>query len=302
VRKILFIFSLWLGVVAFALGADSFSLTDGGAMSGDIVKFDDNGVMIHLAEDVYTTTNVPWARFSQDTLKQLAANPKIRGYVEPFIEPTEAQRPQKAEIQVNQVTRLELPANPSLFSGLFKSSLGLVILLLIYAANLFAAYEISIVKARMPAQVMGVAAVLPIIGPVIFLILPMYVEPPPPEEIPAEAPAAGGAQPKTQEQINIAEASWKPQEEKKPEAQVYARGKFTFNKRFVETRFAAFIGATEGDLAKKFSMEVRSMKEQFAVERIAQVGATDVIFETPKGQITVPFTDIQEIKLNPKTH
>jgi hypothetical protein len=197
---------------------------------------------------------------------------------------------------------------PSLFGGLLKSGLGIFILLLVYGANLFAAYEISIVKARAAAQVMGVAAILPIIGPVIFLMMPMQVEAPPEEVAPADAPPApGSAQKMAQQQIEIGDASWKNQEgaetrEKKPESQVYARGKFTFNKRFIETRFAAFMGAADGDLAKKFSMEVRTMKEQFAVERIAQIGAAEIIFETPRGQITVPMTDIQEIKLNPKTH
>jgi len=83
---------------------------------------------------------------------------------------------------------------------------------------------------------------------------------------------------------------------------VYSRGKFTFNKRFIETRFAAFIGGAGGEQAKKFSMEVRTMKEQLAVEHIAQIGATEIIFETPRGQVTVPMADIQEIKLNPKTN
>lgn len=288
-----------------AAAADTYSLADGGAVGGDIVKFDDNGVMIHTPEEVYT--NVPWGRFSQDALKQLSANPKLKALVDPFILPTESQRPPKPEIKVNAVVRMDHPA-PSLFGGLFKSGLGIFILLLVYGANLFAAYEISIVKARVAAQVMGVAAILPIIGPVIFLIMPMQVEALPEEVAPVDAPPApGSAQKMAQQQIEIGDASWKTQEggetrDKKPEAQVYARGKFTFNRRFIETRFAAFMGATDGDLAKKFSMEVRTMKDQFAVERIAQIGAAEIIFETPRGQVTVPMTDIQEIKLNPKTH
>jgi hypothetical protein len=302
VRKILLIFSLWLGVVALAARADTYTLAEGGSVAGDVVKFDDSGIMIHTPEEVFT--NIAWARFSQDTLKQLSANPKLKAFVEPFILPTEAERPPKAEIQVNAVVRPELPASPSLFGGLFKSGLGLFILLLVYAANLYAAFEISIVKARAAAQVMGLAAVLPIIGPVIFLIMPMHEEPPPAEEV--EATAAPGAAPgaKPQEQIQIGEASWKPQEEKekKPEAQVYSRGKFTFNKRFIETRFAAFVGGVGGEQAKKFSMEVKTMKDQLTVEHIAQIGATEVIFETPRGQVTVAMADIQEIKLNPKTH
>ena len=288
--------------MALTARADTYSLADGGSVAGDIVKSDDSGVMIHTPEEVYT--NVPWARFSQDALKQFSNNAKYKAFAEPFIMPTEAERPPKPEIQVNAVVRPERPANPSIFGGLFKSGLGLFILLLVYGANLFAAYEIAIVKARAAAQVMGLAAVLPIVGPVIFLIMPMYVEPPPPEEAPTDAPAARVPGQKPQEQIQIGEASWKPQEEKekKPEAQVYSRGKFTFNKRFLETRFAAFIGGAGGEQAKKFSMEVKTMKDVLAVEHIAQIGAAEVIFETPRGQVTVAMADIQEIKLNPKTH
>ncbi|HEV2695660.1 MAG TPA: hypothetical protein VG347_22400 [Verrucomicrobiae bacterium] len=303
-RKLLLLLSLWLGVVALAAAADTYSLVDGGSVAGDVVKFDDNGIMIHTAEETFT--NVPWARFSQDALKQLSGNPKLKGYVDPFIVPTEAERPPKPVIQVNAVVRPELPANPSIFGGLFKSGLGLFILLLVYAANLYAAFEISIVKARAAIQVMGVAAVLPIIGPVIFLIMPMYVAPEP-EEVVQDA---GGPGDKPQEKIQIGDASWKQAEEKreqevrekKPEAQVFSRGKFTFNKRFIETKFAAYVGGANGEQAKKFTMEVKTMKDHFMVEHIAQIGAAEVIFETPKGQVTVAMADIQEIKLNPKTN
>ncbi len=297
-RKIIFLFSLWLGIVMLAAGAETYPLADGGSVAGEVVKFDDNGIMIHTPEETYT--NVPWARFSQDALKQLSANPKIKGFVEPFILPTESQRPQKADIQVNAVSRLVQPS-PSLFGGLFKSSLGLFLLLVVYGANLFAAYEISIVKARSAAQVIGLSALLPIISPVIFLIMPMYI-PKPVEEATDGASEAGGVsgQKPKEQQIQIGEASWKPQEEKKPEAQIYARGKFTFNKRFIETRFAAYLGNAEGEQAKKFSMEVKTIKETLAVERIASVGAAEVVLQTAAGPVAVALTDIQEIKLNPK--
>lgn len=299
-RKIIFIFTLWLGAVVLGYGADTYTLDGGGSVTGDVVKFDDNGMMLHMDGDTYT--NVPWAHFSQDSLKQLYANAKMKGFVEPFIAPDESARPPKPEIQVNPVTRMDRPANPSIFGGLFKSGLGLFILLLIYAANLYAAFEISIVKARSAAQVMGLSAVLPIIGPVIFLIMPMYVYVPPPETPAPDAAPAHVPGKKTQEQIQIAEASWKQQEEreKKPEPQIFARGKFTFNKRFLETRFAPWLGAADGEQAKKFSMELRTVKDVFNVERIAQVGATEIILEVPTGQVTVALADIQEIKLNPR--
>ena len=281
--------------------AETFSLTDGGSVAGEIVKADDNGVMIRTPEETYT--NMAWGRFSQAALKQLAPHPKIRGkgYVEPFFEPDAAQRPPKAEITVNEVKRMERPANPSLLGGLFGSSLGLFLLFVVYAANLLAAYEISIVKARSVAQVMGVAALLPIIGPVIFLVLKMNTGPTAEEKAAEEIAAEVVAAQKPQVPIEIAEASWKHAEAKQAEPQIFTRGKFTFNKRFVETKFADFLGAAHGAQAKSFSLSVKTSKEELAVERITSVAVAEVVFEvTSRGPVTVQLTDILEVKLTPK--
>lgn len=272
-------------------------MTDGSAFAGDILKFDDNGLLLRTTSDTYT--NLAWGRFSQESLKQLTANPKLKPLVEPFIEPDPATRPAKAEIQINPVKRLERPDNPSLFGGLVKSSVGLVILLAIYLANLYAAYEVSLIRARPALQVIGLAAILPIAGPVIFLIMPMRVEKPVDLTEDAGLTAAPGVD-KPKEEIQIVEASWKQDEKKKAEPQVFARGKFTFNKRFIETKFAGYFGTPKGDAVKN-AMELKTSKGQFTVERIAQIGASDVMFETKQsGQITVPFTEILEIALVPK--
>jgi hypothetical protein len=298
VRKFIFLFSLALVVAFGAVAAETLTLTDGGTLSGEMIKSDDNGLMLRLPDETYATTNVAWSHLSQESLKQLAANPKLKTYAEPFIEPDASQRPAKAEIKVNEVTRLERPAKPSLFGGLFGSPVGLFIFLVLYAANLYAGYEVAIIRARPAIQVIGLSAVLPVIGPVIFLAMPMKVEAPPESE-PVYAPAgtATAAGQRTHEEIQIVEASWR-QEEKKPEPQIFARGKFTFNKRFMETKFAGYIGAPKGE-ALKFTMELKTSQAQHAVEHILQVAATEVILETKRGQVTVPLADIQEIKLTP---
>ena len=189
-RKIIFIFSLVLAVASGALAAETLTLTDGSTQAGDIVKFNDNGLMLHTAADVYT--NVSWGQLSQDSLKQLAEKPKLKPLVEVFIEPDASARPVKADIQVNAVTRMERPAKPSLFGGLAGSPVGLFLLLVLYAANLYAGYEVAIIRARPAVQVIGLSAVLPIIGPVVFLALPMKVEAPV-EEV-HFAPPAGTAE------------------------------------------------------------------------------------------------------------
>lgn len=301
-RKFLILLSLWLGLTVSVFAAETLTLTltDGTSVTGDIVKFDDNGMMIHTTAETYTSMTIQWARFSQDSLKQLAKNSKLQAYVEPFIEPTESARPQKAAIQIKEVTRLKRPVNPSIFGGIVASSVGKFILLVIYLANLYAAYEIAAVRGKPVGVVVGLSAVLPLIGPVFFLAQKIKTEPEP-EEAAGEGAPGGAAPGSPPEEIQIVSASWQPShEEKKPQPLVFSRGKFTFNRRFVETKFAGFIGEPKGD-AKTFTMEVRTLKEQLAVECIKQIGATEAIFETPNGQVTVPFADILEIKLTPKT-
>ena len=301
-RTFLIFCGLWLGL-ASAVFAAELTLADGGSVSGEIVKFDDYDVMIHTATDSYT--NVMWSKFSQESLKQLSANPKYRSFAEPFIEPTAAARPAKPEIQVKYEQTVTLPPHPSLFGGLFHSSLGLFLLLLIYAANLYAAYEVAAVRGKPIGLVMGLSAVLPIIGPIIFLSQPMQIASEAVEAAPeAGAPGAtapeGTAAAPGQEEIQIVSASWQPsQEEKKPQPQVFSRGAFTLNKRFIETKFAGFIGEPKGD-ALKFSMEIKTLKATIAVQSIKQVAANEAILATPHGPLTLPLADIQEIKLIPK--
>jgi hypothetical protein len=298
VRKLTFLLGFCCFVGAAGLRADTITLVDGTSMTGDVLRFDDEGLMLRLPDNTYT--NLAWSQFSQDSLKELSQNQKIARIVEPFIEPTEPQRPSQQEITVKPVTRLELPAHPSLIGGFVQSPVGLMVLLVLYGANLVAAFEIALFKLRKPAEVMGLSAILPVIGPIIFMF--MGEKPAPPaQELPTEvvtAPAGTVGGPQTE--VPILEFTNKP-EEKKPEPQIYARGKFTLNKRFVETKFAGFVGQPKGD-AINFSMELKTAKEQFAVDRILQITATEVVLETvQRTQATVLLTDILEIKLIPKT-
>lgn len=300
-RKTIFFICVWLALAIRLPAAESVTLTDGAAFTGEIVKSDDNGIMLHCDGDVYT--NLPWSRFSQQTLKDLGQNPKLAGYVEPFIEPTEAQHAPPAEIKVNPVTRLVRPAHSGVIAGFVTSSVGIVMLVLLYLANLYAGFEVALVRNRPLFQVLGVSAILPVIGPAIYIYLPIVLDKPAVEIVP---PGEGGPVEKApgQEggtadiQVEAVVAASQP---KKAEAQVFARGKFTFNKRFVETKFAGFVGEPKGD-GLKFTMTLKTTADGFTVERIAQTGAADMMLETKeRGQVTVTYADIQEIKLNPIT-
>lgn len=284
--------------MALASHADTVTLSDGSSFTGDVLRFDGNGLMLRLADSTYT--NLEWDKFSQDSLKQLSQNPKIAQFAEPFIEPSQPERPAQSEITVQLVKRLQNPAHPSVIAGIVGSPVGLFILLVLYAANLIAAYEIAIFKLRKPAEVMGLSAILPFVGPIVFLVMGEKVESTDdlaPNEV-VTAPSGSAQNPG--EQVPIVEVTHKT-EEKKPEPQVFARGRFTFNKRFVETKFADFAGPPKGE-ALNFIMELKTSKEKFTVERIMQINPSDVMLETvQRGQVTLLLSDILEVKLIPKT-
>src|SRR5262249_16624117 len=96
---------------------------------------------------------------------------------EPFIEVTQEEKIQKTEVNIKQPNRLERPPGQSLFGALLGSGPGLIILLLLYAANLYAAYEISLFRAQSIPLVCGISALVPVIGPIVFLSIPTRIKP-----------------------------------------------------------------------------------------------------------------------------
>jgi hypothetical protein len=312
VRRIFWtIFGLWLCGLFVAAGADEFPLTDGTSLTGDVISYNDNGVIFRLNVDKYSQ-RVPWTKFSQDALKQLSKNPKVRPLAEPFIETAPAaERAKKTEVKVQEVSRLELPPKQSLFRALFSSSVGLVVLMLIYAANIFAGYEIAVVKSRPIALVMGVAVVLPILGPIIFLAMPVRVETPKtaapqPEAAPHTFAVPGAAQPAAAG-IHIVEASWQketPAAANPSEPQIFQRGQFTFNRRFFETKFSGFFAMIRRESEKNLMLTVKTGRALFVVERITRIATNEMHVEVLQGavkqEVMVTFAEIVEVQLKPK--
>jgi hypothetical protein len=311
------LFAVWLCSLLSVIGAESYSLADGTTMSGDVVSFNDNGIIFKTGEDTYSE-RLPWLKFSQDGLKQLAQNPKIAPFVEPFIEPAATEHA-KPEVKLNNVPRLAHPAGGSLFGALFTSSVGLVVMLLVYAANVFAGYEIAVFRARPIGLGIGLAAVLPIFGPIILLSMPSASQAEPVEEIvqtaPVEAEPHRFAVPGTetpasvpQEEIQIVASGFTgapPPPEDNSQMEIFQRGQFMFNRRFFETKFADFFGIVRSEADKKKVLNVKIPAALLNVERISRISANEIHFEViqdgQRQEIMVPFAEIQQIQLKLKS-
>jgi hypothetical protein len=195
--------------------------------------------------------------------------------------------------------------------------------LLIYAANIYAGYEVALFRARPMGVVMGVAAVLPILGPVAFLAMPsLRVAAPAIGETPVETPAETASmatephrfmvpgvqayEPK--EEIHIVAGSWEagapPAPPEKVATEVFQRGQFMFNRRFFETKFSGFFGIIRREADKDKVLQVKTSRTLFVAERIARIASNEVYFEVLRGdsrqEVMVPFAEIQEIQLKHK--
>jgi hypothetical protein len=310
-------FCVWAVTTA---GALTFEYSDGTKFTGDIVM----GTPAYLQVRVNGGyTNLDWGKFTQETLVELkefaATNTsstirRLEPLLEPYILVTDEERIRKTEVTINHgYEKLERPAPGSVLGGLFKSPVGIVCLLLLFAANIYAGYEVAAIRAYPPLMVCGISAVAPVIGPVIFLCLPTRLPGQHGEEHEEDAAHAEGhsaayAAPEAGEDGSAAEpgspAAAAPASAKLPQTQVFKRGQFTFNRRFIETKFSAFFPAIRRGDDKDLVLLIKSMRGEYVATRISRIATNDMHLEVHKGgasqEIQMPFGEIQEIHLKHK--
>jgi hypothetical protein len=305
---------LLCGLLAGIAADETFLLDDGQSVTGEIIlPANNDGLNIRVGQGKYE--RVPWARFSQETLRELVKNPKIAPFVEPFIEITPEERVKKTDVQIRPVSRLELPPSRSLFGAMFSSGVGVFVLLLLYAANVYAGYEVAIFRAQSVPLVCGVSAVAPVIGPIIFLAMPTRIQPTAAEERAAEGipepeaptfavPTAEPAAEADSGGLRIAHRESGAGGGHVPPPQVFQRGAFTFNRRFLETKFPGFFAVVRREAERDMVLLVKTTRGEHNVERITRIAASEVHLQVHRGgasqEVTVPFSEIQEIQLKHK--
>ena len=292
-------------------GAAVYKLEDGSTVEGDPISTGDEGVMFRVAGGDDTTSRIPWVKFSQEALKELKKNPKCAKYVEPFIEMDVQKKVKRKAVKIEEWPKLDRTPGKSLLGTFFTTGLGVLALLLIYAANLYAAYEISAIRAYPWPVVCGTAAVAPVIGPIIFLCVPTRLKTHEQEAAAAEESAAAEAAAleaaiEAGGSVEAAEAApvEKPATPQFPPTQRFARGQYTFNRRFIETKFAGFFTMVRRESEKDLVLLVKCGRGNYTATRIARISANDAHFQVQEGpaskEVMVPFIEIQEIVLKHK--
>ena len=75
-------------------------------------------------------------------------------------------------INVRQPDRMEQPDGKTTLFSTLSTPVGFLLIFAFYAGNLLAAYEIAVFRGRPVALVCGLSAILPVIGPILFISLP----------------------------------------------------------------------------------------------------------------------------------
>ena len=326
VRRFCLILSCLAVVLVTLVGrTESFKLTNGQEITGEILptSANDQGVQIKVGEGSYE--RVPWTSFSQEDLKRLAQNQRMQPLVEPFIEITREEKIKMTDPNLKQPERLERPSGGSVLGAMFSSGLGIFLLFLIYAANIYAGYEVALFRARPPIMVAGLSAI-PFLGfavPIIFLAMPTRLDRSAERVEPAQSTTAMGAasaanptkgdvaqatNPMLDESVahpaGLHLAHEEKQESSLPQTVSFQRGQFTFNRRFFETKFPNFFGVVRREADKDMVLVIKSARGHYVGDRISRIAQNDLHLQVHhtgvSEEVMIPFQEIQEIKLQHK--
>lgn len=314
ILPITFVFCLSLMVVDLVRG-DEIKLINNTVYEGEISDVNEDGIVVRLDAGGYSS-RISWLDLSQETLKKLIADRGVDSeaafYAEPYIEIPRQERMKQQEINVNPVPRVERP-NPDIgFFATLMTPMGIVILGVLFFANIFIAYEIAAYRNQSSALVCAISAVLPVLGPIIFLSLPSaehYEEaeeeapapaPPPPPRSTAPAgvgvPSGGG--------LSLAQQKGDAGGGGAGEAKVYSHKEHTFNRRFIESQFSGFFRVVPTPAEKDLVIVFKTVKHQYVAKRITRISSTDIHIQLLRGggtnEVRIGFNEIVEIQVRHK--
>ncbi len=332
------ILTVWLAVamLATSLSAEvvvengqvkrgKFKLKDGTEISGEVTGPNGLGVLFRYDEGEQKgrfSRRYKWEEFSQDTLKEFLQDNRVKNFVGVLIEikpedlsalQDEALPERKARppLELKPVPKAVREHGDATFFGAIFSGTGLLLALVMYGANLFAAYEIAYFRNYHFAIVCGVAAVVPLIGPTVFLCLPTrskHAEVEDTGPLPgdtADVMAAGTEGEEEEAEAAPVYVEPVPAVAQIPATQVFKRGEVAINRRFIETKFAPFFRVILGDNEKDLRLVIKSSKGEFVGNRVSKVTQTDLSLQITNDagasvEETFPITDIFEIQIRHK--
>jgi len=311
----------WLAMIASVATAGTFPLTDGSKIVGTPDTIAEKGVIFLLEGGDYSP-RVEWDKFTPEALKEMMAEAKTeaqRSLLQPMVENIPQEVAKRKEIVVKPIQAPDRPKHGAGIFGLLGSPVGWFIMFVLYGANLYAAYEVSVYRRQPLAMVCGLAAIpfFGVLSPIIYGAMP--TQKPPPEVIAVAPPQDGAAAPVavaggdapapraeagTHEAAATSAAPAAPAAPSLPEPVVFSRGEFSFNRRFFETKFAGFFRLVPSEAEKDLVLLITASRGQFVGRRIIRITPNELYLQVFKNNATademIPFSEVSEVQIRHK--
>jgi hypothetical protein len=318
-RRIVITLCGWLAMFASVATAGTFPLTDGTKIVGSPDSIADKGVVFTLENGDYSS-RIEWDKFTPEALKELMAEAKTdndRARLEPLIQsiPQEVAKPK--EIVIKPIQRPDRPKRGEGLFALFSSPLGWLIMLVLYGANLFAAYEVCVYRHQRATTVCGLAAIpfFGVLSPIIYGAMPTQL--PPPESPAPAAPVEEAAAPLEAAAVERASTPSKSPRTSAlstapapapapalPEPIVFQRGEFSFNRRFFETKFTGFFRVIPTEADKDLVLLIKASRGQLVGNRISRITPNELYLQVTNNNVSaeemIPFAEIAEVQIRHK--
>jgi hypothetical protein len=292
----------WIQATAFAT---EFKLTNGDVVKGEPADVNSDGMVVRLDIGGFSD-RIGWGRLSQESLRVLVDDPKAGKYAKPFIEEAPAEKKQRVKKKppvIKDPTRLDRPApNQKFFPGLLTPA-GFGVLAIFYLANLYAAFHIAKFRGRPVALAVGVSVLFPVLGPIIFLLMPSteaaHVAPAEHPVASNETVSAEAKVPGMQSSLGLAAHQKPAKAGEAPGTQVFKRTDTTFDRRFFETKFTGYFRMVPDN--PDMVLVVRTAKGEIVGRRISRISGNEIHLQTLQGkEVAIAFGEVSEVQTRHK--
>jgi len=314
----------WLAIMV-AVQAGTYVLTDATRIVGTPDSIADKGVVFALENGDFSP-RIEWDRFTPDAIKVLMSEAKTdndKQRLRPLFETIPQEVPKPREIVVKPVQTPERPKEGGGIFALFGSPVGWFILLALYGANMYAAYEVCVYRHQPVTRVCGLAAIpfFGVLSPIIYGSMPtQYLSAEPaaqaasveetrdPSSEPAaaisSAPATARASAAAVSMSAAAPVAAPASAAALPEPIVFQKGDFSFNRRFFETKFAGFFRVIPSEAEKDLVLVIKASRGEFAGARISKITPAELYLQVVNNNVSademIPFAEIAEVQIRHK--
>ena len=311
----------WISVLTFVLvmimiapaSADTVTLINGTFLEGEIVDITEDGLVVRQRGGDYSE-RIHWSDFGLETLKELYEKPEARDWVEPYMPVPPEVRRKMQEITITEVQRPSMPTGTKGTIESLMTPMGFLIIGVLFFANLYVAYEIAAFRNQATALVCAVSAVLPVLGPVIFLALPSrqrYHEqfdsgeeddfenapaaPAPPPKPGGIGVAGGGG-------LSLAAQAGGSAAGEPGVSKAYDRNHYEFIRSFIEKEFAGFFRMVPKPADKDLVIAFRTPKQEYVGKRISRISSNElqIILQRGGAEARIVLNEIESIVVRHK--